>query len=605
MQRDTPHYLRPLKTTKTPKMLAAFHAEPQSNRAGDEQTYTWSAGALSLAKRPAGPPTGFSRPACFERPAELWATLDGFVGLGQEVVCWTFNLPVQLRLSAALVHLPGLGWHLETVSLEPGAAWAKFVSEGRSLVFCDLKAWTPYEWERLKNVACPMGDRSQPDMDSATIHMRLARSKTEVIAEAVTQIVDWIDRDELGPFRPTGSGQSYSCYRRHFLTERILAHDNDEQLRAERISMWAGRTEAWQHGNIQGGPFIELDMRTAYTRIAADSTVPTVALGAIHRPSIGSLLRQTDRYCFLSHVEVETEVPVVPASTGTHTIWPVGKFTTWIWEPELRLLDTYATKVKVLTAYRYRRAPALAGFAQMVLSVLDVPPGDLTGVPALVVKHWSRTLVGRFGLRYRSWIPYSKDGDMDLSLVTFIDADNETMTDMLCVGNDMLLLGELAESRDSVPQIPAWIMSECRARLWHAMVDIGLDDVVYVDTDSVIFRTRGSSARERDVTKRFQPQWALKGKYARLTIAGPRNLHVDDTRRVSGLPAEAVRMGNGKYHAEVFKSIREAMRSNQLDAVESIPRTFQFTARDIRRGHNQDGSTYAFRMGETTPLETE
>lgn len=605
MLRETPHYLRPLKTTRTPKKLAAFYAQPASLRSGDEQTYTWAHGALSMAERKTGAPVEFGTPAHFSEPAELWATLDGFIDVDEEVVCWTFNLPVQLRLSAAFIHLPPIGWHLETVSLEPGAAWAKFASDKKTIVFCDLKAWTPYEWERVKDVALAKRGWRERDLVGTNANMVLAAQKTAVIAEAVKQIIEWIDRDELGPFRPTGSGQSYSCYRRHFLTERILAHNNDEQLRAERISMWAGRTEAWQHGNIKGGPFVELDMRSAYARIASQCDVPAVALGAIHRPSIASLLRQTDRYSFLCRVEVETETPVAPASTGTHTIWPVGNFTTWVWEPELRLLDTYATSVKVLTAYRYRKAPALAGFASMVLGVLDQPPDDLMGVPALVVKHWSRTLVGRFGLRYRSWIPYSRDGDNDLSLVTFINADTETMTDMLCVGHDMLLLGDMAESRDSVPQIPAWIMSECRARLWYAMVDIGLDNVVYVDTDSVIFKTHGDSRRERDIVQRFAPLWLQKGRYARLSIAGPRNLHVDDTRRISGLPAEAVRTGNGKYHAEVFKSIREAMRSGQLDAVESMPRNFKFTARDIRRGHNPDGSTYAFRMGGTQLIESE
>ena len=47
------------------------------------------------------------------------------------------------------------------------------------------------------------------------------------------------------------------------------------------------------------------------------------------------------------------------------------------------------------------------------------------------------------------------------------------------------------------------------------------------------------------------------------------------------------------------------MRSGELDILTSKPRKFEFTARDIRRGHNPDGSTYAFRMGGKTLMEME
>jgi hypothetical protein len=274
----------------------------------------------------------------------------------------------------------------------------------------------------------------------------MAFNRTQIIREAVLQILSWIERDNLGTFRPTGSGQSYSAYRRNWLHDRILVHDDDARLMAERTAMWSGRTEAWRHGNIRGGPFLELDMKAAYTRIASQCNVPTVAMGQVYKPNVKQLLERTERFAYLCHVKVETEIPVVPASSGQHTFWPVGEFDTWVWDPELQLLDTYATRVTIARAYKYRVAPALREFSAYVLATLDQPPEDALGLPALVLKHWSRTLVGRFGLRYRSWVPFSNDNDLDLSMVTFIDADSNYMTDMLCVGKDMLLLGDLTES---------------------------------------------------------------------------------------------------------------------------------------------------------------
>lgn len=532
--------------------------------------------------------------------ADMWRVLDAFCLPSKRIVVFTFDLPTQLRTSKALVHLPRIGWHLETIVLEPGAAWALFKDGKRSLMFCDLKTWTPYDWERVKRAVEGKNDNRVVPRVGGNRAATAAFNRAQTIREATLQICEWIERDNLGTFKPTGSGQAYSAFRRRYLHDRLLVHDDVARLVAERTSMWAGRTEAWRHGNVQGGPFLELDMKAAYARIAAQCNVPTVAMNVVRRPTMERILNDTDKHAYLCHVRVETETPVIPTSSGQHTFWPVGVFDSWVWDPELRLLDTYATQVQIAGAYKYRTGPALKEFSTYVIDTLDRPQADELGVPALVMKHWSRTLVGRFGLRYRAWVPFSDDGDDDLSMCTFIDVDESTMTDMLCVGKDMLLLADLTESVESMPQIPAWVMSECRRRLWETMVDIGLDRVVYVDTDSIIIATEGDRTRERSILQRHADLWAPKGRYARLHVQGPRNLSADDDRRMSGLPKKASQSGPTEFRGEVMRSIKEAMRHGQLDMTQTVDRRFQFKSVDIRRKHLPGGLTEAFRIEPKT-----
>lgn len=596
MYRDPPHYLSKLKTTRTPKRLAFMDIQIQERKRGRSRELSWACGAMGITYWTAKDRVRKDELKVHESPQTMWTMLDGFCKPSRRVTCFTYDLPTQLRTSKALIYLPRLGWHLETVVLEPGAAWALLKDGKRSLMFCDLKAWTPYDWERIRNATLgreSVSDRPLVGGDPVRI---VAYNRTQIIREAVLQICAWIERDNLGPFKPTGSGQSYSAFRRRYLTDRILVHDDQDRLRAERTSMWAGRTEAWQHGDIQGGPFIELDMRAAYARIASECNVPTIAVGRLHKPTVNTVLNAGGKYEYLCHVQVETETPVVPVSSGSHTFWPIGQFATWVWTPELSLLQKHATRVQITGAYKYRCGPALVEFSSYVLATLDAPPESQLGLPALVMKHWSRTLVGRLGLRYRAWIPFSDDNDPDLSMCTFIDYDENTMTDMLCVGKDMLLLGRLEESVESVPQIPAWVMSECRRRLWETMVDIGLERIVYVDTDSIIVATGGDRAYERAVVRRHADLWAPKARHVRLQIRGPRNLTTDTDRRMSGLPGNAIQSGPTEYRGEVMRSIKESMRHGQLGTVTTVPRRFMFTAPDIRRKHLPNGKTEAFRI---------
>lgn len=364
--------------------------------------------------------------------------------------------------------------------------------------------------------------------------------------------------------------------------------------------MHTGRCEAWRHGTLSDGPFVEYDMHAAYATIARDCAVPTVAVSPLARPSVANVKRAMQTHAVLAHVTVTTEVPCIPARVANRTMWPVGTFSTWLWDPELQLAFDHADKIEVHHAYRYTRERALESFATFVLDGLGGQEQVYGLVPKRVLKHWSRCLVGRLGLRYRQWEKIATVDDTDLMLATVHDWEDRTSTDMLIAGHDWLLLSDTCESPESIPQIPSWVMSECRRRLWIEMEALG-PNLVYVDTDSVIFkndseRNAGQSMAGFDV----QPKWSHKGTYHRMTIHGPRNYSTDVGRHVAGVPLTARQTAPLEFTGQVMRSVKESMRAGQLDCVASIPRRFTMDAPDLRRNHLPDGRTEPYRIQPST-----
>jgi hypothetical protein len=161
----------------------------------------------------------------------------------------------------------------------------------------------------------------------------------------------------------------------------------------------------------------------------------------------------------------------------------------------------------------------------------------------------------------------------------------------------------MTESVDSLPQVPGWIMAECRRRLWEVM-RAAPGRLVYVDTDSIIIKPHnGSNAFGDSFADDYGTIWYRKGAYHRLTIHGPRNLEVGYSRRISGLPLSAVETKPLEFDGTVMRSVKRSMRNGELDCVVSMSRRFVITPQDLRRGHNPDGTTYPFEIVESTTTE--
>jgi hypothetical protein len=226
-------------------------------------------------------------------------------------------------------------------------------------------------------------------------------------------------------------------------------------------------------------------------------------------------------------------------------------------------------------------------------------------IPQRVMKHWSRCLIGRFGLRFRQWHKFGPCYPPDIRLIRYIDDATGEATDLLMAGTQMLLLGDVEESPESLPQIPGWVMSECRARLWESMqIARTRNGLLYVDTDSVIVTAEAAESL-RNYWETVYFKWVLKGSYNKLTINGPRNLYVGDTRRISGLPLTARQSGELDYSGEVMRSIKQSMKTGDFNVITEIPRQFHIAPRDLRRQHNPNGSTSPFIIEESDAISTD
>lgn len=591
----TPHYLSPLLTSSVPQFHAIIDTETRARKLHGQWAHRWLLGATTLGVIDVEGRWSSERPNTFTSPELMWDEVCNAFTLDGNLVVWAHNLSFDLRVSDGLRWLPMNGYELEAIVLEKTAAWASFTGANGTITVCDLHSWLPVP---LWKIANDLGDIRNPfKYENATDDQLRRRCEFDVIttAHAVGIMLEWLRDNECGRFRPTGSGQSHAMWRRRFLPRKtVLVHDDTEALARERMAMWTGRSEAWRWGTIKQ-PLYEHDLSLAYCRIAASSAVPVKLYGRGGRISVYDYERRGSTTAILADVTVSTAGEVAPATHEGRIIWPIGGFSTTLWSPEIDLLMDTGAEVRIHRHWCYRTAPVLQPMAMYLISLLEAPLGDVHPIVKRLVKHWARTLVGRCALRYREWAEFGDLPVMGLNLSTMYDLDTGEASELLQVGRRVMELTDMAEADTSVPQITGWVMSQARANLWHIMNLAGLDNLYYVDTDSVIVNSAGHRNLAESTDTLMVPGLLHKATYRRAHIYGPRNIVLEGERRMSGIPKRAIQRGELSFDGEVWAGLRTSLESKHPDTVAVVPRTFDVDDFDPRRIRRPGGITAPYR----------
>lgn len=587
-----PRFIRHNKGSRRPRCWVYLDAEAWRTpvTAGEEQTFRLAvAGHECDSHELRG--RHRSEEEVFDDTAALWAWITSRTRTNSRTVVVVHNLAYDLRVTAGLRHLADDGWELKLVKLDPGSAWAGFKKGSRSLLLVDSLSWLAKNLDHLGGLVDIPKPALPRDDDSREAWVIRCRADVAILRECWTRVLAFLDDEEAGNWRPTGAGQSWSHWRHRFYTHKVLVHGQDRPRELEREAAWAGRCEAWRHGDLGAGPWVEWDYTAAYAAIARDHDLPARMVRMSANLGFTAWDRWRRTWAVLSRVTVTTDRPTVPTSGPRGIVWPTGRFTTTLWDNEVAMAVSEGAQVEIGESWAYSTAPVLKAWAEWVMAWLEAPPGTVDEVARLVVKGWSRALIGRFGCRYSSWEPWGTAVDDDVKLWRAGDGDTGGRFRVLQLGTDLWRDTEMVDDPRGCPQVMSWVMAQSRCDLWGAMRAAGLENVAYVDTDSLIVDPAGHRRLQRAGIAGLRP----KSTYRSLVVLGPRQIIANSRLRAAGVSSAAVQTGASTWETEIWDRLAGSLTRGQFDRVTVRKRRVQLTGVDNRRRHLADG--------ETAPLE--
>jgi hypothetical protein len=129
------------------------------------------------------------------------------------------------------------------------------------------------------------------------------------------------------------------------------------------------------------------------------------------------------------------------------------------------------------------------------------------------------------------------------------------------------MLEERPESRDSFPAIASHITAYARMYLWELMKTAGLENVYYVDTDSLMLNKTGYAALKPRIDQTKLGALKVEWKSDHVVLNGLKDYEIDGRLKAKGIRKTAVQTAPGVFTQEQFRGIEGMIRDGDLDRI--------------------------------------
>lgn len=515
----------------------------------------------------------------WKNPTDMNMYIEGIGERKRGVYFVGHNIFFDLQACGFFRYFTAAGWTLEWMYDKGITYIMRIIKPGGAINIVSSTNWFNFS---LKRLGAMVGHKKLDiDFEEATEkELKVyCRRDVEILVKSVDYLIDFVTSHSLGRLSFTRGAQAYTAFRRKFMPGRIVIHKVEEIRELERKAYFGGRTEAFQLGEISDGPFVTLDVNSMYPYVMSRFKYP-VELVEYNKPrSLDNLKEIINRYGIIAEVEVDIPEPVYPVYYNKRTVFPVGRFTTYLCTEGFRHGLEHGYIKKVHNSAIYKMDNIFSDWVKYFYS-LKVQYQREENMPMLMlVKAMLNSLYGKFGQRKIMSELYVNTGDNKYSRYNVINIDSGELTTITRIMNTEIVQYNQGEAPFSIPSIPAHVTENARLYLWNIINMAGRDKVLYCDTDSIKIRKKDMHLVSTLLDPEGLGMLKIENESNELFIGGVKNYRTEVSRHIKGIPASAVEVEPGIFEYTTFTRQVTALRNRQITGLEMLTKLRSLTGR--------------------------
>ena len=478
--------------------------------------------------------------------------------------------------------LPELGWEADSIVIDNPPNYTRWRKGNKTLKLLDsTNYWKSSLKELGKRVGLAKLEMPGSWLDRETADTYCKRD-VSILLTALQQWIAWLKSNQLGGLGISLAQQAWRAYVHRFMDAPIYIDNNEEALELSRAAYYGGRTEA-----LTVGTFLHdvtcLDVNSMYPAVMREQEYPTRLHGRYTRVNPDELKRWADRYCVTAHCVIRTEQPFYPVRSDNGLLFPVGEFETVLSTPEIKRALENDELLECHAACIYDKARIFTRFIDELYALRQefAAKGDEAG--KYFVKILMNSLYGKFGQRAGTEEIVGECDPKLFRVETEIDAETGKRYRWRYIGGKILLRGETGEARYSHPAIAAHVTAYARCLLWELMQIAGIQNVHYMDTDSLHVNGEGLSRLQPHCDEKKLGALKVEKRIDTAIYYGPKDYELDGKRVIKGVRADAAELDVGVYSQAQWVSLKGATVAEHRGAPLIRQVTKRFT-RQYRKG---------------------
>jgi len=502
----------------------------------------------------------------FKSVSEFWDFVEECVPERKAIWCFAHNLDFDFRVLEGFKVLKERGWEIQTFIYDSKNIILSFRRGKKTLLFLDT---FNYFKGSVKKLGESMGlPKLEIDFKNASEEelSRYCRRDVEIIKEFMMKFIDFIQQNDLGTLQKTLASQAFTAFRHRFMKHGIYIHNNEEAIELERLSYRGGRTEAFFIGKLPKGRYYKLDVNSMYPFVMREYEYPTKLIKVENNPTLSGLMRALKRFFVIAHVRVRVREPCVGIK-GERLIFPVGEFDAFLCSPELELVMKYGEIVRVYKYALYEKHQIFKEYVDFFYSLKEKYSRENNTAFKQIAKLFLNSLYGKFGQRTRLFECLGECEHEDGYEIVIDMETGERITYRYLNGEVWVESKDYIEGNNSMVAIASAVTAYARCYLWSLIKKTGIENVFYVDTDSLIVNEEGFK-RLQDLLDEYKLGYLkVEGVSENVEIRNAKDYTFGEETKRKGIKKDAVQIAPNKFKQIQFERLRTAWRKGRVNEV--------------------------------------
>jgi len=499
------------------------------------------------------------------KSSELWKYVESLVYAKKALWVFGHNVYFDMQSSGFFKFMTRAKW-LKRFSYDKGLTYILAITKDKKRINC--VSTTNYFPTSLAKLGKVLGiEKGEVDFDNTSESelSKYCKIDVRIIVEAMKSFWRFIYENDMGKFRYSKAAQAMGAFRHRFMQDNIYIHREVDVSEFERKAYHGGRTECFQIGNIDGGPFVSLDINSMYPFVMKNFAYPTKLIDELENPDLSLLPNILDNYNVVCEAIVNTPVPAYAIKHNNRTVFPIGEFMVNLCSTGTRYALEAGHLKDIRLMYVYEKAHIFTSYINHFYAIKEELSRKGETFWIVIVKHFLNNLYGKWAQKrpineLRDEIDfegYSREEIFDCET-----GATETITK--CMNTIEINFGE-ETAPSSFVAIAAHITENSRFYLWGIMERLGLENLYYCDTDSVIIK-ENSVHKLNDILDNYElGKLEVQYKTNKLIIHACKHYETDTAIKLKGIPKRATLNEKGEYVYTYFPGQSTHLRKGYQD----------------------------------------